>query len=157
MNRIQFDTPAGPLSLEEEGGALTHVYLPNQLSGLAPAGEVTPVLARGKAQLLEYFQKKRREFDLPLCPQGTAFRRKVWDALLAIPYGEAITYGELARRIGQPKAVRAVGQANHHNPLSILIPCHRVVGANGSLTGYGGGLELKRFLLELEETRYGKK
>ena len=157
MNRIQFDTPAGPLSLEEEGGALTHVYLPNQLSGLAPAGEETPVLARGKAQLLEYFQKKRREFDLPLRPQGTEFRRKVWDALLAIPYGDAITYGELARRIGQPKAVRAVGQANHHNPLSILIPCHRVVGANGSLTGYGGGLELKRFLLELEETHYGKK
>ena len=157
MNRIQFDTPAGPLALEEEGGALTHVYLPNQLSGLAPEGEETPVLARGKAQLLEYFQKKRQKFDLPLRPQGTPFRRKVWDALLTIPYGEAITYGELARRIGQPKAVRAVGQANHHNPLSILIPCHRVVGANGSLTGYGGGLELKRFLLELEETHYGKK
>lgn len=157
MNRIQFDTPAGPLALEEEDGALTHVYLPNQLSGLAPAGEETPVLALGKTQLLEYFQGKRREFDLPLRPQGTPFRRKVWDALLDIPYGEVITYGELARRTGQPKAVRAVGQANHHNPLSILIPCHRVVGANGSLTGYGGGLELKRFLLELEEAHYGKK
>lgn len=148
MDRIVFTTPAGPLGLEAEGGALTRLYLPNQL--LPPAGAETPLLAEGRRQLLDYFQGNRRDFDLPLAPHGTPFREEVWAALRAIPYGRTITYGELAVRVGRPKAVRAVGQANHHNPLSILIPCHRVVGAGGSLTGYGGGLELKRLLLELE-------
>ena len=156
MERILFDTPAGALALEAEGGALTHIYLPNQLEGIAPAGEETPLLAEGRRQLLDYFAGARRQFDLPLRPEGTPFRRRVWDALLTIPYGETISYAELARRVGSPKGVRAVGQANHHNPLSILIPCHRVVGKDGSLTGYGGGLGLKQFLLDLEEARYGK-
>ena len=155
MNRIVFDTPVGALGLEEEGGALRRLYLPNQ-----PAerlGEETPVLTRGRAELLEYFRGERRAFTLPLDPRGTPFRRRVWEALAAVPYGQTVTYGELARQIGSPRAVRAVGQANHHNPLPILLPCHRVVGADGSLTGYAGGLELKRFLLALEGAEYGKK
>ena len=106
-------------------------------------------------QLQEYFAGCRREFSLPLAPRGTEFQRQVWHALEGIPYGETRTYGEIARAIGKPKACRAVGMANHRNPLSILVPCHRVVGADGSLTGYGGGLEAKQFLLELEK-RHGK-
>src|SRR5699024_5695398 len=108
------------------------------------------LLARGKEELLAYLAGERRDFDLPLAPQGTPFQRKVWSALADIPYGQTITYGELARRVGCPKGSRAVGQANHRNPLPILLPCHRVVGANGTLTGYGGGLELKEWLLRLE-------
>ena len=155
MDLITFDTPVGLMALAGEEDAVTHIWLPGQ--GYPRIAErETPLLAEGKRQLLEYFQGKRRQFDLPLDPQGTPFRRRVWEALCTIPYGETITYGELARRVGSPKAVRAVGQANHHNPLSIFIPCHRVVGADGSLTGYGGGLELKRYLLELEGVYHGK-
>lgn len=155
MNRIVFDTPVGPLGLEEEDGRLTRLYLPNQ-----PAerlGDEVPVLARGRAELLEYFRGERREFTVPLDPRGTPFRQRVWAALAAVPYGETVTYGELARRAGSPGAVRAVGQANHFNPLPIFLPCHRVVGADGSLTGYAGGLDMKRFLLDLEGAEYGKK
>ena len=148
MNRVVFDTPVGPMVLEEEGGGLTALYLPN--SPMSPVGEETPLLARGKEELLAYLAGERRDFDLPLAPQGTPFQRKVWSALADIPYGQTITYGELARRVGCPKGSRAVGQANHRNPLPILLPCHRVVGANGTLTGYGGGLELKEWLLRLE-------
>ena len=95
----------------------------------------------------------RLDFDLPLAPRGTAFQRDVWTALCDIPYGETISYSELAQRIGRPRAVRAVGLANGANPLSIIVPCHRVIGANGSLTGYGGGLNAKRWLLDLEQRR----
>lgn len=102
------------------------------------------------AQLREYFDGRLREFDLPLQPEGTSFQLQVWKALREIPYGETISYAELARRIGKPKAVRAVGAANGKNPLSIVIPCHRVIGSDGSLTGYGGGMENKKYLLALE-------
>ena len=115
----------------------------------------SPLLEEAARQLQEYFAGCRREFSLPLAPRGTEFQRQVWHALEGIPYGETRTYGEIARAIGKPKACRAVGMANHRNPLSILVPCHRVVGADGSLTGYGGGLEAKQFLLELEK-RHGK-
>jgi methylated-DNA-[protein]-cysteine S-methyltransferase len=101
-------------------------------------------------QLDEYFAGERRDFDLPLQPTGTAFQQSVWQALRDIPYGETESYGALARRIGKPKAVRAVGASNGLNPLPIVLPCHRVIGANGSLTGYGGGLPIKRALLDLE-------
>lgn len=151
MELIVFDTPVGPMALAEEENLLTHLWLPGQgYPRIAP--HETELLAEGKRQLLEYLTGLRREFSLPLGPRGTPFQMEVWRALEAIPYGETITYGELARRIGRPKAVRAVGQANHRNPLSIFIPCHRVVGANGSLTGYGGGLELKQTLLDLERS-----
>lgn len=152
MDLILFDTPYGLMGLSETDGAITALYLPGQGVPAIMTRE-TPLLAEGKRQLLEYFGGTRREFDLPLNPRGTPFREKVWKALLDIPYGETITYGQLAGRIGNPKAVRAVGQANHFNPISILIPCHRVVGANGALTGYGGGMELKQKLLELEGAR----
>lgn len=148
MDRIVFDTPVGPMALEGTEDALTALYLPN--TPVEPVGAETPLLARGRGELLEYLAGKRRTFDLPLKPQGTPFQKKVWFALADIPYGQTITYGELARRVGCPKGSRAVGQANHRNPLPILLPCHRVVGANGTLTGYGGGLELKEWLLRLE-------
>ena len=122
---------------------------------LAPAhGEViqplTATAAAVRQQLAEYFAGTRREFTLPLNPEGTEFQRRVWDELTRIPYGTTISYSELARRLGDPAAVRAVGRANGANPLWIIIPCHRVIGADGSLTGYAGGLEVKRSLLELE-------
>ena len=148
MDRIVFDTPVGPMALEGTEEGLTALYLPN--CPMEPAGKETPLLTRGRGELLEYFEGKRQTFDLPLVPVGTPFQRKVWCALSDIPYGQTITYGELARRVGCPKGSRAVGQANHRNPLPILLPCHRVVGANGTLTGYGGGLELKEWLLRLE-------
>jgi methylated-DNA-[protein]-cysteine S-methyltransferase len=102
------------------------------------------------AQLMDYFDGRRRQFDLSLAPDGTPFQQRVWKALIDIPYGETISYGELAARIGQPSASRAVGLANGSNPLPIVIPCHRVIGANGKLTGYGGGLPLKQRLLAIE-------
>jgi methylated-DNA-[protein]-cysteine S-methyltransferase len=106
-----------------------------------------------KAQLREYFEAGRDEFDLPVRMFGTDFQRLVWSALREVRYGETVTYGELAQRIGRPTAARAVGLANGHNPISIVVPCHRVVGAGGSLIGYGGGLDRKRFLLDLERTK----
>ncbi|MBM3673690.1 MAG: methylated-DNA--[protein]-cysteine S-methyltransferase [Actinobacteria bacterium] len=104
-------------------------------------------------QLDEYFAGERTEFELALAPEGTPFQLEVWEALRAIPYGETISYGELASRVGRPGAARAVGAANGRNPLSIVVPCHRVIGANGTLTGFGGGLGWKRCLLELEAGR----
>ena len=109
-----------------------------------------PLLADCARQLAEYFSGTRRVFDLPLHPVGTAFRMRVWAELQQIPYGQTITYGELARRVGNARGSRAVGGANHHNPISIIIPCHRVIGEDGSLTGYGGGLDMKDALLRLE-------
>lgn len=118
--------------------------------GADGAQDASPLLDAAEAQLREYFAGTRRTFDLPLAPRGTAFQQRVWAALRAIPYGETRTYGELAAAIGSPSASRAVGMANHHNPIPIVIPCHRVIGANGTLTGYAGGLEIKRKLLALE-------
>ncbi len=109
-----------------------------------------PVLLESKRQLEEYFQGKRKRFNLQLDFVGTAFNRSIWDALLAIPYGETRTYGEIANEIGSPRAMRAVGAANGRNPISIIAPCHRVIGSNGKLTGFAGGLETKAFLLRLE-------
>jgi O-6-methylguanine DNA methyltransferase len=104
-----------------------------------------------REQLLEYFAGRRKQFDFSLDLEGTEFEKCCWQALLAIPYGETRTYADLARAVGQPKAFRAVGRANHDNPIAIVVPCHRVIGTGGSLTGYGGGLEIKKKLLELEK------
>lgn len=109
-----------------------------------------PLLEQARAQLEEYFAGTRRGFDLPLAPHGTAFQRTVWRTLATIPYGETLSYAQLAARVGRPGAARAVGAANGRNPLPIVLPCHRVIGARGDLTGFGGGLPVKRFLLELE-------
>ena len=146
---LRFETPFGPMALEGET-ALTRLWLPGTLPDLRGRGEETPLLRAAREALLAYFAGERRDFDLPLAPAGTDFQRAVWDALRAIPYGQTRTYGEIAAAVGRPKAVRAVGQANHVNPLPIFIPCHRVVGKGGALTRYAGGLDLKRALLALE-------
>ena len=116
----------------------------------------TPLLTEAAKQLLEYFSGNRTSFDLPLAPSGTEFQQKVWQALQTIPYGETWSYKKVAEAIGNPKASRAVGMANNKNPIAIMIPCHRVIGANGKLVGYAGGLDIKSTLLELE-TRNGMK
>lgn len=113
----------------------------------------SPVIGSAITQLDEYFAGARREFDVPLLFTGTDFQQKVWNALLAIPYGQTVSYGDMARQIGSPGAVRAVANANGANAISIFVPCHRVIGSNGALTGYAGGLEAKEFLLKLENAR----
>lgn len=147
-----FETPIGNMRIEGgENGILRVDYTEEEPMGQDTASDLVKTC---KDQLLEYFDGKRQSFDILLAPQGTEFRKKVWDALLGIPYGETITYGELARRIGNPKASRAVGGANHHNPINIIIPCHRVIGADGALTGYGGGISRKEYLLKLEKEHH---
>lgn len=149
MEFWMFDSPIGPLALGEENGAIVRLWLPGQPTPrLMP--HPTPLLERAEGQILEYFNGQRQVFDLPLAPVGTPFQRKVWRALREIPYGRVESYGTLANRIGSPGGARAVGMANHGNPIPILIPCHRVVGADGRLTGYAGGLACKVRLLELE-------
>nr|WP_322180476.1 methylated-DNA--[protein]-cysteine S-methyltransferase [Neglectibacter sp. M00184] len=143
------DSPIGALRLAEEDGALTELLFGRRED--SRQRDDSPVLLQAEVQLGEYFAGKRREFTVPLSPRGTEFQRRVWNALLTIPYGETRSYGEIAILAESPKAFRAVGSANHNNPISILIPCHRVIGKNGSLTGYGGGMEAKQFLLELEK------
>ena len=110
-----------------------------------------PLLQEATRQLQEYLDGKRKAFDLPICPDGTAFQKSVWNGLLQIPYGQTWTYGQMAAFLDRPNAARAVGGACHRNPIAIVIPCHRVVGTNGNLTGFGGGLELKKWLLDLEQ------
>jgi methylated-DNA-[protein]-cysteine S-methyltransferase len=146
------DSPVGSLTLISNGAALTDVQFENPRYAYtpAPAGN-DAILDAARRQLDQYFAGKLRAFDLPLAPQGTAFQQRVWQALLAIPYGMTRSYGQQAAAIGSPQASRAVGLANGRNPISIIIPCHRVIGANGSLTGYGGGMERKQLLLELEQ------
>ena len=149
MDFCLFDTPVGQMALAGEGDAISRLYLPG-LPLPRLASRETPLLARGREELLEYLAGARRDFDLPLAPQGTPFQQRVWAVLREIPYGQTRSYRELALAAGSPRGYRAVGMANHRNPIPILIPCHRAVGADGSLTGYAGGLELKRKLLELE-------
>jgi methylated-DNA-[protein]-cysteine S-methyltransferase len=115
-----------------------------------PASSDDPLLVEAAGQLRAYFARELREFDLPLAPSGTGFQRRVWDAVSAVPFGATASYAEIAAAIGTPSACRAVGAANGRNPLPVIVPCHRVVGSTGALTGYGGGLERKRALLDLE-------
>ncbi len=150
---VHHPSPVGDLLLVACADGLRAIGFPDPGRGL----EVEPgwiedrvALAHVSAQLDAYFAGRRRGFDLTLSPRGTPFQRLVWDALRDVPYGTTTTYGALARRIGRPKASRAVGLANGHNPLPIVVPCHRVIGADGSLTGFGGGLAAKRLLLDLE-------
>ncbi|MDO4530376.1 MAG: methylated-DNA--[protein]-cysteine S-methyltransferase [Bacillota bacterium] len=149
MERIWFyETPLGTLCIGEGAGCITRVTWTKIPTDAVQ--EETEGIRCCYEQLTEYFAGERREFDLPLQPMGTPFQQRVWEALQNIPYGETRTYGEIAKAIGKPGAARAVGMANHKNPIGILIPCHRVIGADGRLTGYAGGLEKKEFLLELE-------
>ncbi len=148
----QVPSPVGELLLTTDGKALTGLYFDNEhgLTGAAERDDSHPVFKTTAKQLKEYFAGKRTEFDVPLQPTGTEFQLNVWLALREIPYGQTISYGEQAKRIGRPTGSRAVGTANGRNPISIIVPCHRVIGANGSLTGYGGGLARKELLLALE-------
>ena len=143
---MHVDTPVGPLGLVASERGLRRILWP----GESGAGGDEQVLAAAARQLREYFAGTRRTFDLPLELEGTDFQRRAWLALPGIPYGETRSYGEQARRLGVPRAARAIGAANGANPLPIVLPCHRLVGADGSLTGFGGGLDVKRWLLEHE-------
>ena len=157
VQHVVFDSPLGPLTAVENDAGLAGVYMAEHKRG--PARETigervsvsgSPVLAATAAQLGEYFAGSLREFSLPLAPAGSAFQQRVWAVLREIPYGELRSYGELAAILGDPSMAQAVGSANGRNPISIIVPCHRVVGSDGSLVGYAGGLERKQFLLELE-------
>jgi len=160
MSHTVIDSPIGPLTLvaDDETSALTALYMVEHrhapdVSAFGDrfvGSDVERVFGEVIRQLGEYFAGERRVFDVPTAPAGTAFQLAVWQQLRAIPYGETRTYGELALALGNPKAVRAVGLANGRNPLSIVVPCHRVIGASGAMTGFGGGIERKEFLLALE-------
>lgn len=155
------DSPVGPLLLTAEGAALTRVYFERTRGAAArpdPAwrpddgaqGPASAVLAAAREQLADYFAGRRQTFDLPLAPNGTPFQQRVWAALRTLGYGETVSYAELARRAGAPGAARAIGAANGRNPVPIVVPCHRVIGADGTLTGFGGGVERKEWLLAHE-------
>jgi len=141
-----YQSPIGPLTLAETGGALSHLVF----SPLTGDFGTTPLLDETARQLDAYFAGARKCFDLPLAPSGTSFQRRVWQSLSTIPYGVTWSYKQLAEAADCPRGYRAVGLANNRNPISIIIPCHRVVGASGGLTGYGGGLDKKDYLLRLE-------
>jgi methylated-DNA-[protein]-cysteine S-methyltransferase len=146
-------SPIGELLLAGDGPALTRLHMLDAPRPVTPSPDwrrEDEPFADAARQLSEYFAGERREFDLPLALRGNEFELRVWAALLEIPYGETASYGEIARAIGAPTAARAVGLANGRNPIALIVPCHRVIGADGSLTGYGGGLPRKRYLLDLE-------
>jgi methylated-DNA-[protein]-cysteine S-methyltransferase len=152
------DSPVGSLLLAHDAGGLCGLQFVRGRRPAEPQQDWTRADAEFGdviGQLREYFAGTRRDFDVRLAPQGTPFQRRVWAELCRIPYGETISYAELARRVGNPRAVRAVGLANGANPLAIVVPCHRVIGADGTLTGYGGGLPTKRHLLDLERGATG--
>jgi len=152
---LPVETVIGRLGLVAEADHLTELYFEHETIPPDLPVRETGLLIEARAQLLAYFSGQRTVFTLPLAPAGTAFQKRVWQVLCEIPYGETVSYKEVARRIGNEKVVRAVGQANNRNPLPIFIPCHRVIGAGGALVGYGGGLEIKEKLLALEK-RYAK-
>jgi methylated-DNA-[protein]-cysteine S-methyltransferase len=150
----RWQSPIGTLVIVEDGNGITELSLEEN----APANtqeEMTPLLREAAQQLSEYFAGKRKDFSLPLSLHGTPFQLADWEALRTIPYGETRSYRQIAEQIGNPKACRAVGMANHRNPIAIVIPCHRVIASDGSLGGYGYGPKVKRFLLELEKRHIG--
>lgn len=147
---VRQDSVLGSLVLGEEDGRIVLLGFGEKDVPKAGQEAETPVLAQARAQLDAYFAGERKAFELPLNPVGTEFQRRVWEALCGIPYGETRSYGQVAASLGKPGAARAVGMANNRNPISIIIPCHRVIGANGALVGYGGGLDIKIKLLEIE-------
>jgi len=151
----RFPSPVGELILTASDTALTGVFFPtsrHKREGRASDGPENEILARTRDQLSEYFAGTRTSFDLPLDPRGTPFELSVWKELRAIPYGVTRSYSDIARRLGDPRSTRAVGAANGKNPIPIIVPCHRVIGAHGELTAFGGGIDRKRWLLEHEGT-----
>ncbi len=154
MKRAYFyNTPIGEIGIAEENGAITNVFFGNTVKPGSYELTQTALLEDASAQLMEYFAGRRKEFVLKLSPGGTAFEQAVWDALMHIPYGQTRSYADIAREANRPNACRAVGHANARNPISLFIPCHRVVGSNHSLTGYAGGIDAKEYLLRLEGAR----
>lgn len=148
--QYQYQTDLGMLYIVQEDDAIAEVGIlqPNQI--IPYEKKETSLIQTAYQQLKEYFQGERQTFQLPLAPKGTPFQQKVWKTLQTIPYGETWSYLQMAKAIGNPKACRAVGMANHRNPIGIIIPCHRVIGSNGDLVGYASGLDMKRYLLNLE-------
>ena len=163
MGTNRISSPVGDIFISAKDGFITQLYFdggrttPATLKEASGTAEDELLLQKLANELDMYFAGKLQEFTVPVKPTGTEFRKKVWGALLTIPFGETISYKDLAIKINNPKAIRAVGGANHHNPISIIIPCHRVIGANGKLVGYGGGMEAKEFLLNHEKELMGIK
>ncbi len=146
-----YDTALGRMGIAEEDGSITNLFLRYPFFKEEVMEQETPVLQKAYQQITEYMEGKRKKFDVPIEPKGTEFQKKVWKMLMEIPYGETCSYGEIAKRIGSPKGARAVGMANHHNPIMIIVPCHRVVGAKGQMVGYALGIDCKIALLNLEK------
>ncbi|QNA46757.1 methylated-DNA--[protein]-cysteine S-methyltransferase [Lacibacter sediminis] len=157
MHTVYYNSPIGTILLQAEDENLTIVSFRDDVSIIETGTTASPVLLEAIKQLDEYFAGTRKQFDLPLHPAGTAFQQKVWDQLMKIPYAETVTYLHMAKRLGNVKSIRAAASANGKNPIGIIIPCHRVVGADGKLTGYAGGLHRKQWLLEHEAKMAGKK
>ena len=156
-NIFHYSTRIGRIGIEENGSAITKIYFINndEQEEVLEKNE-TALLKEAIKQLNEYFDGQRSSFDLQLEPQGTEFQKKVWNALKEIPFGETRSYGEIAKIIGNEKASRAVGMANNKNPIPIIVPCHRVIGANGKLVGYAGGIDIKERLLNIEKSNADK-
>ena len=147
--QFTYETMLGDVTFVEEDGALLAISMQSDHGGIV---QETPLIKDAFRQLSEYLIGERKEFDIPLRMKGTEFQKRVWTALLEIPYGETRNYKQIAEAIGNPKGMRAVGMANNRNQLLVVVPCHRVIGANGNLVGYGEGLEMKEFLLRLEKS-----
>lgn len=152
-NMFYYRTSIGLIGIAENGRSITNLWFPGEKAPENALEKETSLLEETHGQLAGYLSGEREEFMIPLDPSGTPFQRTVWKCLLTIPYGQTRSYGEIARNIRSPLAARAVGMANNRNPIAILIPCHRVIGANGKLVGYAGGLDIKKSLLDLEERK----
>ncbi len=150
-NLFFYDTVIGKIGIADDGNVITNIYFENETGAKETQINETPLIKEAGNQLKEYFEGKRKSFDLKIEPVGTEFQKSVWQALLDIPYGELRSYKDIAIAVGNEKASRAVGMANNKNPISIIIPCHRVVGSNGKLVGYAGGLDIKELLLNIEK------
>ncbi|NLT47414.1 MAG: methylated-DNA--[protein]-cysteine S-methyltransferase [Clostridiales bacterium] len=153
-NVFYYETQLGRIGIADNGSSITDIFFADNETPVDAAGMVqkeTPLIKEAGMQIMEYLDGDRKEFDLPLGVEGTPFQKAAWDALLTIPYGETRSYKQMAELVGNPKACRAIGLANNRNPISIVIPCHRVIGANGKLVGYGGGLHIKEQLLAIEK------
>ena len=151
-----YNTDIGKIGIADNGKAITNVYFNESPQPKDIEIKETDLIKEAAQQLKEYLAGKRKSFNIPLMPEGTEFQKSVWEALQQIPYGKTCSYGEIAEKIGNPKACRAVGMANNKNPIGIFIPCHRVIGANGKLVGYAGGLEMKEHLLAIEKINADK-
>ncbi len=150
---MQLETPLGLFIMQEEQGAITRAYFIDEKASVYHQDQ-TELLCTAAKQVQEYFSKQRQEFNLPLRPFGTPYQKQVWDLVSKIPYGNVQSYGQIARQLQQPKGARAVGKANHDNPILLFIPCHRIISSSGQLQGYSGGLQRKQYLLDWEREAY---